>query len=109
MSVGLLTVDLIRYVQRVSTADGEESLAFHWTPSSTGPNTVTVPHLRIGPAIVAGQTAPGPRDLHKAHVPTGRVSLAAVVRLAIAEFGVAPLRADWERVLSAVEDVGFGR
>lgn len=94
------------YFYELSAHDDREVLAFHWTPSAAAPNAVTLPHLHIGPAIVAGQTTIRPRDLHKAHVPTGVVSLAAVVRLAIAEFGVVPLRAEWDRVLRAAAKAG---
>jgi hypothetical protein len=34
--------------------------------------------------------------LHRAHIPTGIISLPAVIRLAISEFGVTPLRDDWQ-------------
>ncbi|HEY7034197.1 MAG TPA: hypothetical protein VH482_22855 [Thermomicrobiales bacterium] len=66
---------------------------------------VTFPHLHIGRAMTAGQSAIRPRDIHKAHIPTGYVSLPAVVRLAIAEFGVTPLRANWEEILRRAESV----
>ena len=96
--------EVVGYFYQISTPDNRELLAFHWTPDATDPNTVTFAHLHIGPAIVGGQTTIRPRDLHKAHIPTGVISLAAVIRLAIAEFGVAPLRSDWDRVLRRVED-----
>jgi hypothetical protein len=89
----------VRYLYRFVASGDREVLAFHWTPDVTEAGAVTFPHLHIGPAIVGGQTTIRPRDLHKAHVPTGFVPLAAVVRLAIAEFGVGPLRADWDDVL----------
>lgn len=101
-------IENLGYFYELLTPAHQEILSFHWTPEATDPNSVTFPHLHIGPAIVAGQTTLRPRDLHKAHVPTGIVSRAAVVRLAIAEFGVVPLRADWERVLRTVEDASTG-
>jgi hypothetical protein len=45
-----------------------------------------------------------PVDLTKLHIPTGRVSVEAVVRLAIEEFDVVPQRDDWEAVITASED-----
>lgn len=101
-------VEVISYFYQLSTQTGGEIIAFHWAPATTDPDTVTFPHLHIGSAIVSGQTTIRPRDLHKAHVPTGIVSLAAVVRLAIAEFGVVPLRTDWDRVFRAAEEAGEG-
>lgn len=36
----------------------------------------------------------------KTHVPTGRVALEAVLELLIRDFGVVPLRTDWEASLA---------
>ena len=72
-------------------------------PEATGINEVTFPHLHIGSALLAGQTAIRPGDLHHAHIPTGRVSLEAVVRLAITEFGVKPRMGNWEEILQRTE------
>lgn len=102
-------IENLGYFYELLTPDHQAILTFHWTPNTTDPKTVTFPHVHLGPAIVAGQTTIRPRDLHKAHIPTGVVSLAAVVRLAITEFGVVPLRTDWERVLRAAEEAGDGR
>ena len=55
-----------------------------------------------------GQRVVRPGDLHKAHIPTGVVPLGAVVRLATAELGVAPLRADWDDVLRRAESEDRG-
>lgn len=69
-------------------------LAYHWHPH--GPSPITYPHLHVG-----GQTAPV--GLIQAHLPTGRISLVDVVRMTISEFGVTPLRADWQSVLDRAE------
>lgn len=37
------------------------------------------------------------------HIPTGFVTLADIVRLLIAEFGVEPRRSDWQRVLDRTD------
>lgn len=94
----------VQYLYAFSTPQGQEILSFHWTPEAIGANVVTTPHLHIGSVIAVGQTALRPGDLHKAHIPTGSVSVEAVVRLAIAEFGVEPLRPNWEEVLQGTED-----
>jgi len=39
----------------------------------------------------------------RTHIPSGRVSLASVVRFAIEELGVRPLRPDWATVLAKEE------
>jgi hypothetical protein len=80
-------------------------LSFHWTPEAVEPNAVTFPHLHVGRALTADQAAIRLSDFHKAHIPTGHVSMVAVVRLAITEFGVTPLRPDWGRVLRPADDV----
>ena len=69
-------------------------IAYHWHP--TGLSLVRYPHLHVGAATASV-------DLSKAHLPTGHVSFIAVVRLAIAELGVEPLRPDWQAVLDQAE------
>jgi hypothetical protein len=98
-------VRCLRYIYAFSTASDQEILAFHWTPDAHDANTVTFPHLHIGRAITAGQSAIRPRDIHKAHIPTGVVTLTAIVWLAITEFGVTPLRRNKEDVLLRAESV----
>lgn len=98
-------VRAIQYLYAFSTPEDQEVLSFHWIPEAVGVNVVTTPHLHIGPAITAGQTVVRPGDLHKAHVPTGRISVAAVVHLAISEIGVVPLLPNWAEILERTEDV----
>ena len=69
-------------------------LSYHWHPN--GRSRVKTPHLHVG-----GRTTPV--DLSKAHLPTGFVTLPAVIRMTITEFGVEPLRADWRDVLAEAE------
>ena len=38
-------------------------------------------------------------ELTRAHLPTGGVTLAAFLRMAIRDFGVEPRRDDWQNVL----------
>ena len=82
-------------------AEEREVLAYHWHPVGVSP--VTFPHLHLSgrlPALDAGPRQE-PLRLGGMHLPTGgMVTLADVVRLLIAECGVAPRRADWERVLA---------
>lgn len=96
-------VRCLRYIYDFSTDSGQEIIAFHWTPDAVDANAVTFPHLHIGRAISAGRSEIRPRDIHKAHIPTGYVSLPGIVRLAITEFGVTPLRANWEEILLRAE------
>jgi hypothetical protein len=71
--------------------DGPELVAYHWHPE--GQSNVVLPHLH---ARILGSAA----DLSKLHLPTGPVTPAEVVRCLMAEFGVEPLRADWQSVLA---------
>ena len=84
------------YVYEVLDRQAREIVSYHWHPAGRSP--ITVPHLHVG-----GHT--GSVDLSKAHLPTGRVSLVAVIRMTITEFGVEPLRDDWRAVLDRAETV----
>ncbi len=44
-----------------------------------------------------------PDTFSKLHIPTGPVSLAAIVRFAIEELGVTPIPRDWNERLGNVE------
>jgi hypothetical protein len=69
---------------------GPELVAFHWHPGGRSP--VEFPHVH---APIRTDNF----DLRGRHVPTGLVPLAAVIRFAISELGLAPLRPDWAAVL----------
>jgi hypothetical protein len=82
-------VSTSQYEYYIQDDDERELIAWHWHPEST----ITYPHLHV-PA--------GPIH-HKTHVPTGRVSIEAVIRLLITEYGVPPIRDDWAAVLEDAE------
>jgi hypothetical protein len=69
-------------------------VAYHWHPQP--PNRVKLPHLHV-PQHTA------PVDLSRVHLPTPRVALEAILRLAIDELGVEPIRDDWRAVLEQTE------
>lgn len=77
--------------------DGSELIAWHWHPAK--PELPRFPHLHA--TIQAG----GLQIERKHHVPTGFVSAAAVIRFAIVELGVRPLRSDWDSVLEEAEQI----
>ena len=85
------TVRSVGYRYELGHADGPMILAYHWHPVGVSP--VTTPHLHLG-GQVAGL------DLSKAHLPTGIVGLDDVLRFAIVDLGVEPLRGDWREVLA---------
>jgi hypothetical protein len=80
-----------RYRFELRDTEGREVFAYHLHPD--GLSDVTEPHLH------AGCTHPL-FDLGKAHLPTGNVSLRAVIRCLIVEFGVEPLRPDWQDIVA---------
>jgi hypothetical protein len=50
--------------------------------------------------VGSSQLTPNAVFSSKAHVPTGRVSLESVIELLIQDFGVVPLRPDWQAALA---------
>lgn len=79
-------------------------IAYHWHPD-TAP---TSEHLHFGRQF-AHSSLPEDVRMHatalvRAHLPTERVSLESVVRLAIDELGVEPLRSDWNAILNETVD-----
>ncbi len=81
------------YSYQIRDEAEREIIAYHWDPEGLG---VPHPHLHL-------RRLTAPIDLSKCHIPTGRVSLEAVVRFLIAELGVTPLREDWQPLLERNE------
>ena len=82
------------YWYAILHADERELLAYHWHPR--GVSAIVWPHLHVSAPVA-------PLDLSRAHLPTGPVSLPAVLRCAIADLGVRPLRQGWAAVLADAE------
>jgi hypothetical protein len=83
-------VHVVGYSYTLHDSEGSEILGFHWHPDSRSP--IIEPHLHLKSAL-AGV------DMSKAHVPTGIVRLPAFLRFLIRDFGVEPIRADWQQIL----------
>lgn len=83
---------LTGYLYALDLEGRGELLAFHWHERGASP--FQEPHLHLRQAGRMGIDA-----LAAAHVPTGVVLLEDVLRLAIEELGVQPIRRDWSRVL----------
>ena len=81
------------YSYEILDSDGREVLLYHWHPR--GNSAVETPHLHLEQGAEVGRT-----ELHDAHLPTGEVSLNAILRVLIEEMGVRPLRPDWESILA---------
>jgi hypothetical protein len=70
-------------------------VANQWHPEQ---GSIDFPQLHIGTGAGASLGS-----VHKYHLATGRVSLENVPRLAIREFQVESVRADWEEVLGETQ------
>lgn len=99
LAVGPYFVQLVSYWYEVSTTEDREILAFHWTPEADPSLMRTTPHLHVGSVNIAKDAPLAPKAFNKLHIPTGDVSLQAVVRFLIEEAGVEPRRADWSEIL----------
>lgn len=88
------TVGYIYQFEAIRDDRPTEVIAFHWHPEPE--QLVRFPHVHLG--YGAGNLRHG---LDKAHIPTGQLALAEVIRFAITELGVEPLRADWAELLQA--------
>lgn len=94
------------YEYRILDGLEQELLVFHWQPNALGGGP-DYPHLHVSATVEARSASSASQrfSLEKRHVPTGRVSLAAIVRLLIAEFGIAYRHRNWSSRLQRAEDV----
>ena len=81
-------VHTLEYAYSLHNSNGP-LMAYHWHPS----HTIDFPHLHLYQAEVS-----------KCHLPTNRVSLEEVLRMAIIDLGAKPIRDDWEDILKASQD-----
>ena len=86
-------VDVVAYYYAVHDSEGREVLLYHFHPR--GSSSVATPHLHLGQGAQVGRV-----EVRDAHLPTGVVSLSAVLRVLIEEMGVNPRRSDWESILA---------
>ena len=86
-------VDVIGYDYVIYDAEQREVLLYHWHPRGNSP--VETPHLHLEQGAQVGRA-----EIRDAHLPTGDVSLNAVLRVLIEEMGVQPRRPDWDSILS---------
>ena len=90
----------IQYWYQFATMDGSKLFTWHWTPETRDPGQRRFPHLHIGSGLVDPNGPFLPDTLSGRHIPTGRVSIEAIVRFAIEELGAEPVRQDWDGVLT---------
>ena len=90
-------IEIVSYMYAIRERNRAEIVSWHWHPGI--PDIPSFPHLHLGPAAQVGRP-----EFHRAHLPTGIVTLADVVRSAITDFHVEPRRADWQAILDVVID-----
>ena len=86
-------VNVVGYDYIIYDREQREVLLYHWHPRGNSP--VVIPHLHLeqGAGVIRDEV----RD---AHLPTGDVSLNAILRVLIEEMGVNSRRSDWESILA---------
>lgn len=90
----------IEYWYEFSVTNGPKLLTWHWTPETVEAGQRRYPHLHVESGIIDPHGPFVPDTLGKTHIPTGRVSIEAVVRFAIEELGAQPVRHDRDEVLA---------
>lgn len=93
-------VRIVGYSYAVHDRAGQELLTYQWHPVGRSP--VVRPHLHLGSRLLRPELAP---PFGRTHWPTERVTLTAVLRAAIEDLGVEPLRDDWQERLTVAETV----
>lgn len=83
---GPYKVKITAYMYIVEDHRGHEVFSYHWQPDSP---EVKFPHLHVEHPT-----------FKKAHLPTGRISLEEVLKVLITDFGVQPLKPNWEKILT---------
>jgi hypothetical protein len=85
------------YIYELTSGEGRSLIRWDWHPDGqAGEQPVSWPHVHL-----RGYTQPV--NVSRGHVPTGRVSLEAVIRYVIRDLGVEPRRADWAAILDRHE------
>lgn len=84
------------YYYALKGRDGREILSFHWRPELPrgSKDFVTTPYVHVGPGAEFGLSL-----LDGAHIPTNLIGLEEVLRFAIRDLRVQPLRRDWQKAL----------
>jgi hypothetical protein len=78
--------------------DGRDLIAYQWHPNGRSP--VVWPHLHLGSRLLRPELE---RPFGGAHLPTERVAVTAVLRAAVEDLGVQPLREDWRERFAAAD------
>ena len=86
-------VAVVGYNYAVFDAELTEVLLYHWHP--IGNRSIATPHLYLRQGAEVGRA-----EVRNAHLPTGNVTLNAVLRVLIEEMEVQPRGSDWDSILA---------
>jgi len=99
-------IEVLTYSYRLGTEVDSwprEIVAFQWTPDEEPPQR-PYSHLHVG-SLVTGGSRFRPDDFNKLHIPTGFLTLEAVMLFAIEELGVEPAQGrERETVLTQLRE-----
>ena len=102
---GRWQITSVGYIYALYDQNLARIVAYHWPPIGGG--NIAFPHLHVGRQFAHPSLPPDVRAssarLVRSHLPTGPIMLPRLLRLAVAEFDVQPLRDDWSVVLDQAE------
>lgn len=78
------------YIYRLDDEKGKEILAYHWHPTQKH----KFPHLHFSQGSGVSRS-----EIHRAHIPSGRVAIETFVQFLIDDFKVQPLLPDWRTIV----------
>lgn len=88
------------YLYSILDADRNDLIGFHFHPE-LNEDPVQYPHVHV---YADADKRFSFLNLHRRHIPSGRVALEDVIHWLIDELKVKPLREDWEKVLTATRE-----
>lgn len=84
------------YLYSVADSNIDDLVGFHYNPELTD-DPILYPHIH---AYANQDPRFQPLNLHRRHIPSGRVALEDVIRWLIDELEIVPARSDWDKVLA---------
>ena len=88
------------YLYSIADSEKNDLIGFHYHPELTE-DPVLYPHIH---AYAKDDKRYLALNLHRKHIPSGRVTLEDVIHWLIEELKVKPLRKDWEQVLADAKE-----
>lgn len=95
MAANKYTVSTKHYLYSVLDHDLNDLVGFHYHPE-LDQDPILHPHIHV---YADGDKRYSGFNLHRRHIPSGRVALEDVIEWLIVELEVKPIRDDWQKVL----------